>query len=68
MQTPIFITAEWRYLVMLNYAVDRDLLQPLIPQGTELEFFGDNTFLSVVGFRFTRTRIFGISFPMHSDY
>jgi uncharacterized protein YqjF (DUF2071 family) len=68
MQTPIFLTAEWRYLVMLNYAVDRDVLQPLVPRGTELDFFGDQTFVSLVGFRFTRTRIFGIPFPMHTDF
>jgi len=53
---------------MLNYVVDRNLLQPLVPQGTELDFFGDRTFLSVVGFRFLRTRIFGISFPLHADF
>jgi uncharacterized protein YqjF (DUF2071 family) len=68
MQTSIFLTAEWRYLVMLNYAVDRDLLQSLIPHGTELDFFGDRTFLSVVGFLFTRTRIFGIPFPLHREF
>lgn len=68
MQTSIFLTAEWRYLVMLNYAVDREVLQPLVPPGTELDFFGDQTFLSVVGFQFTRTRILGISFPLHTDF
>src|SRR5215203_3087846 len=63
-----FLTAEWRYLVMLNYAVDRDVLQPLVPRETELDFFGDQTFLSVVGFQFTHTRVFGISFPLHTDF
>jgi uncharacterized protein len=68
MPTSIFLSAEWRYLVMLNYVVDPDVLKSLVPDGTELDFYGDRTFVSVVGFRFTRTRIFGISFPLHSDF
>ena len=68
MQTSIFLTAEWRYLVMLNYAVGRDVLLPLVPPGTELDFFGDRTFLSVVGFHFKRTRLFGIAIPLHSEF
>jgi uncharacterized protein len=68
MQTPIFLTAEWRYLLMLNYAVDRAVLQPLVPNGTELDLFGDRTFVSVVGFRFGGVRIFRVSIPMHTNF
>ena len=68
MQTPIFLTAEWRYLAMLNYPVDRDVLRPLVPNGTELDFFDDQTFVSVVGFRFLRTRVFGIPIPLHNNF
>ena len=32
-----FLTAEWRHLAMLNYAVDPDLLRPYVPRGTELD-------------------------------
>jgi uncharacterized protein YqjF (DUF2071 family) len=67
MQTP-FLSAEWRHLVMLNYEVDRHVLQPMVPQGTELNSFGGRTFLSVVGFRFLHTRVFGIPFPLHTDF
>jgi uncharacterized protein len=68
MFTSIFLTAEWRHLVMLNYAVDRDLLQPLVPHGAELDRFQGQTFLSVVGFRFTRTRVCGVPIPLHTDF
>jgi uncharacterized protein len=68
MQRSVFLTAEWRYLAMLNYVVDPDLLQPLVPPGTELDFFGDQTFLSIVGFRFLRTRVFGIAFPRYRHF
>ncbi|MCA1658475.1 MAG: DUF2071 domain-containing protein, partial [Verrucomicrobiaceae bacterium] len=33
-----FLTANWRYLVMLNFAVDPKVLEPLVPPGTELDF------------------------------
>jgi len=68
MQKPIFLTAEWRYLLMLNYVVDRDVLQPMVPQGTELDFHGDRTFVSVVGFHFSNVRVFRVSIPMHTDF
>ncbi len=63
-----FLTAEWRDLVMLNYAVDRELLEPLVPPSLELDAFDAVTYISVVGFLFLRTRIFGIAFPFHRDF
>src|SRR6516165_1149232 len=33
-----FLTANWRYLAMLNYVVDPRLLAPLVPPGTEIDF------------------------------
>ena len=68
MPTSTFLSAEWRYLVMLNYAVERDVLTPLVPQGTELEAFQDRTYLSVVGFQFLRTRVFGLPLPLHTNF
>jgi len=34
-----FLTAEWRMLAMLNYAIDPALLMPLVPPGTEIDSF-----------------------------
>ena len=68
MTASTFLTAEWRYLVMLNYVVDPDLLKPLVPRGTELDWFDNRTYLSVVGFQFMRTRVFGVPFPLHTDF
>lgn len=64
----IFLTAEWRQLVMLNYAIDRALLTPLVPAGVELDEFDGVCYVSVVGFLFLDTRIFGIAFPFHRDF
>ena len=63
-----FLTAEWRYLVMLNYAVEPDWLAPWVPRGTELDQFGGVTYASLVGFRFLRTRVCGVWIPLHSDF
>lgn len=56
--TPL-LTACWRNLVVVNFAVDPRLVAPLVPAGTELDFHAGQTFLSLVGFRFERTRLAG---------
>jgi uncharacterized protein len=63
-----FLTADWRYLAMLNFAVDPVLLAPFVPTGTELDYFGHETFLSVVGFLFLNTRVLGVAVPLHRDF
>jgi uncharacterized protein YqjF (DUF2071 family) len=65
---PPFLTAEWRWLVMLNYEVDPALLRPLVPPGTELDAWGGVTYASVVGFLFLRTKVLGIPIPFHRDF
>lgn len=67
-QPGTFLTAQWRYLAMLNYAVDPALLSRRVPPGTELDFFGDRTYVSVVGFRFLQTRVLGVAVPLHQDF
>ena len=47
-----FLTANWRYLAMLNFAVDSKILAPHVPAGTQLDFHHDKTYVSVVGFLF----------------
>src|SRR5213596_3554401 len=63
-----FLTANWRYLAMLNYTVDPRLLAPLVPPGTEIDFENGETFLSVVGFLFLDTRLLGLPNPLHRDF
>ncbi|PYL50639.1 MAG: hypothetical protein DMF33_12305 [Verrucomicrobia bacterium] len=63
-----FLTANWRYLAMLNYIVDPRLLTPFVPHGTEIDFENGETFLSVVGFLFLDTRFLGLPIPLHRDF
>ncbi len=63
-----FLSAEWRDLAMLNYHIAPALLRPLVPAGTELDQWNGTTYVSVVGFRFTSTRILGLRIPGHVDF
>jgi uncharacterized protein len=63
-----FLTANWRYLAMLNFAIDPKILQPLVPPETELDFHEGQTFVSVVGFLFLDTRVIGLPIPLHRDF
>lgn len=63
-----FLTAQWRWLAMLNFEVPPDVLQPLVPRGVELDFYQGRTYLSVVGFLFLETRILGWPIPGHRNF
>lgn len=67
-QTRPFLTAEWRYLAMLNYEIEPVVLAPYVPPGVELDFWNGRTYVSMVGFLFLDTRVRGIAFPFHRDF
>ena len=65
----LFLSAEWRDLVMLNYAVEPNLLAAYVPRDTKLDSFNGTTYVSLVGFRFLRTKLFGfLTVPFHSNF
>src|SRR5690349_3283849 len=64
----VFLTAEWRYLALLNYIVEPALLLPRVPRGTELDLFNGKAFVSVVGFRFLAAKLKGVPIPFHRDF
>jgi uncharacterized protein YqjF (DUF2071 family) len=63
-----FLTAEWRNLVMVNFAVEPEVLLPLVPVGTKLDYWNGTTFVSLVGFLFRNTRVLGIPVPGHITF
>jgi uncharacterized protein len=63
-----FLSAEWRYLAMLNYRVAPEMLLPYVPAGTELDQWNGATFASVVGFLFANTRVLGVPIPLHRTF
>jgi hypothetical protein len=63
-----FLTAEWRWLAMLNYEIDPAVLAAFVPAGTELDSHAGKTYASMVGFHFRRTRLHGWAIPFHTDF
>ena len=63
-----FLSAEWRYLLMLNFEVGREALLPLVPAGTELDLFEGRALFSIVGFRFLGARVMGVAVPGHVNF
>ena len=59
-----FLTAEWRYLVMLNYRIDPESLGAHVPAGTELDRWGGHNYVSLVGFHFRKARMLGLPVPL----
>ena len=54
---------------MLNYEVDRTLLEDYVPAGTVLDSFDGRTYVSLVAFQFRNTKLFGsLAIPFHADF
>jgi uncharacterized protein YqjF (DUF2071 family) len=54
---------------MLNYEVEPALVTKYVPRGTRLDSFEGRTYVSLVGFRFCRTKLLGrFSVPFHTDF
>lgn len=68
MSKPKFLTAEWRNLLMLNYEVDPEILKPYLPGGTVLDLWQGKALVSMVGFLFEHTRVFGVKWPFHTNF
>ena len=63
-----FLEAEWRHLLMAHYRVEHAILSPYVPAGTELDEWGGHVYVSLIGFRFLRTRVLGIGVPFHRNF
>ena len=63
-----FLTADWRLLAMLNWKVERSVLEPFVPAATELDDWNGAFYASVVGFLFERTRVLGVHVPFHGTF
>jgi uncharacterized protein YqjF (DUF2071 family) len=66
--TRVFLTAEWRDLAMLNFAIDPAILAPLVPRGTDLDVWRGITYISLVGFRFLHTALLSVPIPGHRNF
>jgi hypothetical protein len=63
-----FLTANWENLVMANYEVDPAVLKPYLPKGVELDYYKYKTYVSLVGFMFKKTSLFGVPIPFVGSF
>jgi uncharacterized protein YqjF (DUF2071 family) len=63
-----FLQAEWRKLLMANYAVDPEILKKYVPAGTELDLWNNTCYVSLVGFMFLNTSVLGMKIPFHVNF
>lgn len=63
-----FLSARWENLVMANYAVDPGVLQPFLPKGVILDLYKDVAYVSLVGFMFKNSRLFGLPIPLMGTF
>lgn len=63
-----FLTAQWKNLVMINYAVDPELLSPFVPGKCEIDLYEGEALVSLVAFQFLQTRVLGIKIPWHVNF
>lgn len=68
MSTTPFLTGRWESLILLNHVCPRELLEPLVPLGTELDPWDGRYLVSLVGFLFTGTRLRGLPIPGHRRF
>ena len=66
--TKTFLTAHWEDLVMANYSVPPEILLPYLPKGVSLDLYEDKAYVSLVGFMFKKTRLFGVPIPFMGTF
>jgi uncharacterized protein YqjF (DUF2071 family) len=66
--TETFLSARWENLIMANYAVNPEVLNPYLPKGVELDFYNNKIYVSLVGFMFNRTSLFKIPIPFFGTF
>lgn len=62
------LAGAWRQLCFFNYAVPPERLEPLLPEGVELDTRNGDAFVSLVALDFLELRLFGVAVPGHRRF
>lgn len=63
-----FLKAYWQDIVMINYEVPKETLIPYLPGGVEPDDFEGRYYVSLVGFQFLKSSLFGIPIPYFGSF
>ncbi len=64
----IFLKATWEKIIMANYPIDGNILLPYLPNGVELDLFDGKAWVSLVGFLFKNTKLWGFPIPYFGTF
>ena len=64
----IFLKANWEHIIMANYEMAPEILEPFLPKGVELDLFNKKCYISLVGFMFKNTKLFNIPIPFFGNF
>lgn len=67
-QNKTFLTANWENLILVNYEIAPDILQPYTPNETQIDLFKNKCYVSLVGFMFKNTKVLGVKLPFHINF
>lgn len=62
------LAGAWRQLCFFNYAVPPERLEPLLPEGVELDTRNGDAFVSLVALDFLDLQLFGVTVPRHGHF
>lgn len=64
----VFLSAKWLRLASANYIINPAILDKYLPKGTVLESYEGKHYVSLVAFKYCKTRLFNIHVPFHSNF
>lgn len=63
-----FMTCNWENLAFLNYKVNPEILENLLPEDLELDLLHGKAVISIVCFEFSNAKLLGIKIPFHQYF
>lgn len=63
---PAAFEANWLNPLLFSWVIDREALAPFLPDGLDIDCWGGNAYISLVGLRFESPRVLGIPAPVPS--
>lgn len=64
----VFLTAEWRNLILVSYQVPDNALQKYLPDNLHLDKLNGSAFVSLVAFDFINTKVKGMKMFFHLNF
>jgi uncharacterized protein YqjF (DUF2071 family) len=64
----IFLKANWENIIMANYEIAPEILESFLPKGVHLDLFDGKCYVSLVGFMFKKTKLFGVPIPFFGSF